>query len=641
MENENRVKRLSTTKTPKLLDEAEKESSFKQSQNGAARKLLGIEDKGRYTDVHEDGDLRFGTAEAPELFHINQQIDSLEKKQDRIRRRLKYESVSGKSLLGKEVEQLRKKRLIFSGEKTVYDSGGRKRRIFFKEISRKQADEKDYRNLLNSRDRKRFRNRVIRGKVHQMGKKFINDESIKEDESAAEWKGRGRKYYRGTRRTIERSIRNIKLQNNDYTRLKYMGNQQQLLQMKKERILNKARRETYKSRISSASSQYQKRRLKKEMVSAIRKNEGNWIKRIKNQIFVRKKSLEQRVRMTKRIATTVMSSLTLLLILMALLGIGTIILVALTEGAAQYVEMAVTMNDYGTLSESTAYLKKQETDLEEYLQNKPELEAELEANYGPDLYEFHYALADMGFSSTTLMAYLSAKYGSFNLDRVEAEIDSIFQEMYTLEIQIIEELREVIYTNPDTGEQMVVEEPRKICYVTLSKKELEEVIADRMDGEEKIRYSDYKLSSGGQQVYSPIMLEDWTNLISSDYGERIHPITGVRTFHNGVDIAIPTGTKLYSAVAGTVTVAQYSESAGNYVRVQTDSGWVVTFMHMDTLAVSPGQTVEKGDFLGHSGNTGRSTGPHLHLEVRDANNNPINPIFIVPQNCYQQEENDT
>ena len=641
MENENRVKRLSTTKTPKLLDEAEKRSSFKQSQNGATRKLLGIEDKGRYTDVHEDGDLRFGTAEAPELFHINQQIDSLEKKQDRIRGRLKYESVSGKSLLGKEVEQLRKKRLIFSGEKTVYDSGGRKRRIFFKEISRKQADEKDYRNLLNSRDRKRFRNRVIRGKVHQMGKKFINDESIKEDESATEWKGRGRKYYRGTRRTIERSIRNIKLQNNGYTRLKYMGNQQQLLQMKKERILNKARRETYKSRISSASSQYQKRRLKKEMASAIRKNEGNWIKRIKNQIFVRKRSLEQRVRMTKRIATTVMSSLTLLLILMALLGIGTIILVALTEGAAQYVEMAVTMNDYGTLSESTAYLKKQETDLEEYLQNKPELEAELEASYGPDLYEFHYDLADMGFSSTTLMAYLSAKYGAFNLDRVEAEIDSIFQEMYTLEIQIMEELREVIYTNPDTGEQMVVEEPRKICYVTLSKKELEEVIADRMDGEEKIRYSDYKLSSGGQQVYSPIMLEDWTNLISSDYGERIHPITGVRTFHNGVDIAIPTGTKLYSAVAGTVTVAQYSESAGNYVRVQTDSGWVVTFMHMDTLAVSPGQTVEKGDFLGHSGNTGRSTGPHLHLEVRDANNNPINPIFIVPQNCYQQEENDT
>lgn len=170
MENENRVKRLSTTKTPKLLDEAEKRSSFKQSQNGAARKLLGIEDKGRYTDVHEDGDLRFGTAEAPELFHINQQIDSLEKKQDRIRGRLKYESVTGKSLFGKEVDQLRKKRLIFSGEKTVYDSGGRKRRIFFKEISREQATEKDYRKLLDYRDRKRFRNRVIRGKVHQMGK---------------------------------------------------------------------------------------------------------------------------------------------------------------------------------------------------------------------------------------------------------------------------------------------------------------------------------------------------------------------------------------------------------------------------------------------------------------------------------------
>jgi len=58
-------------------------------------------------------------------------------------------------------------------------------------------------------------------------------------------------------------------------------------------------------------------------------------------------------------------------------------------------------------------------------------------------------------------------------------------------------------------------------------------------------------------------------------------------------------------------------------------------MHMDTLAVRPGDKVMQGDFLGHSGNTGRSTGPHLHLEVRDANDNPINPIFIVPQNCYQ------
>lgn len=139
-------------------------------------------------------------------------------------------------------------------------------------------------------------------------------------------------------------------------------------------------------------------------------------------------------------------------------------------------------------------------------------------------------------------------------------------------------------------------------------------------------------------MYSPVMREDWTNLISSNYGERIHPITKERKFHNGVDIAVPTGTRIYSAVKGTVILAQYSSSAGNWVKVQTESGWTVIMMHMDSLAVSAGQEVEQGDFLGYSGNTGNSTGPHLHLEVRDANDKTLNPIFIIPQTCAVRKE---
>ena len=106
--------------------------------------------------------------------------------------------------------------------------------------------------------------------------------------------------------------------------------------------------------------------------------------------------------------------------------------------------------------------------------------------------------------------------------------------------------------------------------------------------------------------------------------------------HNGVDIAVPIGTRLYSAVDGTVTLAEYSESAGNWVKVRTETGWTVIFMHMDSLTVSAGQQVKQGDHLGYSGNTGRSTGPHLHLEVRNTEDKTLNPVFIIPQTCAQR-----
>ena len=593
------------------------------------------------TEEVENGRLRFGTAEAPKLSQINNRLLSLEQKQERIKGRLKYQKVIGKDTVGRQVTQIRKSRLIFPREKIVYDSDRRRTRIFFKESSRGVADDKDYKRILNEKARVQFRNRNIRRVAYRTAYNLFDDQNIQEDESATEWKRTGKKTFRGTRYIVDHNIRSLKLNNNKYSRLRYMENQQQLLQMRKEKILNKSMRDAYKGKISSASSRYQKQKLKKEMASAVRKAEGNWVRRTRSNFVRKKKSAEQKIRMTRRIVSTVLASGTLILIVLVIIGIGAMAALALAAGGAEYAEMAITLNDYHTLSDSTAYLQKLETDLEEYLMDKTALERELERIHGPDLYEFEYEIADFGFHSTTLMAYLSAKYGTFTLDDVRAELEELFQEMYTLEIDVQEEIREVVTIDPDSGGEVRTEELKKIWYVKLVKKELEEVIDGRMTEEEKEHYGNYKLSSGGQQVYGPVMVEDWTNLISSNFGERIHPITGQRTFHNGVDVAVPTGTKLYSAVNGTVTVAQYSETAGNYIRVQTESGWVVTFMHMDTLAVSAGQKIERGDFVGHSGNTGRSTGPHLHLEVRDSNNNPINPIFIVPQNCYMEEKNDT
>lgn len=74
------------------------------------------------------------------------------------------------------------------------------------------------------------------------------------------------------------------------------------------------------------------------------------------------------------------------------------------------------------------------------------------------------------------------------------------------------------------------------------------------------------------------------------------------------------------------------------VTVQTDSGWTVTFMHMDSRTVMEGQRIEKGQHVGYSGNTGNSTGPHLHLQVHDQDKNPVNPIFIIPFSTAEASE---
>lgn len=105
------------------------------------------------------------------------------------------------------------------------------------------------------------------------------------------------------------------------------------------------------------------------------------------------------------------------------------------------------------------------------------------------------------------------------------------------------------------------------------------------------------------------------NYMSSPFGYRIHPITGEYKLHNGTDFAATSGTPVYAAMDGTVTIAQYSSSAGNYISINHGNGLVTIYMHNTSLYVSPGDKVTKGQNIAASGNTGNSTGPHLHFQV--------------------------
>lgn len=103
--------------------------------------------------------------------------------------------------------------------------------------------------------------------------------------------------------------------------------------------------------------------------------------------------------------------------------------------------------------------------------------------------------------------------------------------------------------------------------------------------------------------------------LSSGYGYRTHPISGVRTFHNGIDIAASTGTGVYAYASGTVISVSQDNTLGKYIAIDHGNGLVTRYLHLSKFNVEKGDKVGTGDRIGSVGNTGYSTGSHLHFEV--------------------------
>lgn len=116
-----------------------------------------------------------------------------------------------------------------------------------------------------------------------------------------------------------------------------------------------------------------------------------------------------------------------------------------------------------------------------------------------------------------------------------------------------------------------------------------------------------------------------TGRISSGYGMRVHPILRRRKRHSGVDLAAPTGTPVYATADGAVSRADRSRSYGLVIYLDHGAELQTRYAHLSKLLVADGQTVRKGDIIGYVGSTGRSTGPHLHYEVR-VDGVAVNPI---------------
>jgi len=115
--------------------------------------------------------------------------------------------------------------------------------------------------------------------------------------------------------------------------------------------------------------------------------------------------------------------------------------------------------------------------------------------------------------------------------------------------------------------------------------------------------------------------------ISSGFGWRVHPITGERKLHKGVDFAAPTGTPIFAAASGVVTYAGWSDDGyGNVVELRHENGELTLYAHTNRVYVSKGQVVNKGQAIAEVGSTGRSTGPHLHFEIQPDGRTAADPM---------------
>ena len=161
--------------------------------------------------------------------------------------------------------------------------------------------------------------------------------------------------------------------------------------------------------------------------------------------------------------------------------------------------------------------------------------------------------------------------------------------------------------NSDSGEKYKDKEPLTASVKT--KDTLQTIERSRETGYEINKYMLWPVSG---------------TTITSGYGNRTHPILKTKKFHRGLDIRVGMGTPLKASFTGVVTYASAKGGYGNLIELERSDGIRVRYAHLDKISVNKGDTVKEGQIIGATGNTGLSTGPHLHFEIL-IDGNPVDP----------------
>ena len=121
--------------------------------------------------------------------------------------------------------------------------------------------------------------------------------------------------------------------------------------------------------------------------------------------------------------------------------------------------------------------------------------------------------------------------------------------------------------------------------------------------------------------------------LNSSFGYRKDPIDNEIRFHQGQDITVKSGTPVYAPADGIVKRAYYAGGFGNHIKLDHGNGYTTLFAHLSKIKVKHGQKVSRGEVIGLTGNTGRSTAPHLHYEIHHygESKNPLDFFFHLPE----------
>ncbi|MBP5718414.1 MAG: peptidoglycan DD-metalloendopeptidase family protein, partial [Abditibacteriota bacterium] len=377
--------------------------------------------------------------------------------------------------------------------------------------------------------------------------------------------------------------------------LEWRRNLQEHPELKRKRALAKwAQKQKIKRKYAAAAREAKKA---EQHTQNVLNASGQIIRSVAQQVVARK---------------SLLATVALLGLIVVMFSAGLTSCMAMVSGIqSSYISVSY-MADEDDICESDLYYSEMETDLQIDINDT-------EANH-PGYDEYRYNIGEIGHSPYELLSYLSTKYNAFKFRRIRSNIADLFWKHYTLTRTAIVETRYDGEGNPYDW---------RVLQTTLSVRPLANVIAESLENdEERTRYGLYMQTYGNRQAFGNPFDFAWLGRVSSPYGYRIHPITGVKNLHRGVDIAVAEGTVIKAVQDGRVASAGENGGYGLCVVIQDSKGYLSRYAHCSSLSVRAGQRVKRGDAIAAVGSTGDSTGPHLHLEVM-LDGEYLNPYFFV------------
>ena len=300
----------------------------------------------------------------------------------------------------------------------------------------------------------------------------------------------------------------------------------------------------------------------------------------------------------------------------------------------------ISVSGLGSLTASTYLAEDQDINRAELVYTEWETDLQMEidrvesTHLGYD--EYRYNIGAIDHDPYILMGYLTSVYQDFSYSEIESVLRQLFSQQYSLTFTEETEIRyrTESVTDPETGEATEEEVPYEwhILNVTLKSVPLENLIVSRMDADQKEICEILLMTKGNRQYVQNVFGTNWLPYVTSYYGYRVHPISGEKNYHTGVDIGMAQGTEILAGHDGTVTLAGNAGGYGLCVAIEGEAyeGHTLTtkYGHCSEILVSVGQEVKAGDVIAKVGSTGNSTGPHLHLEIL-VDGQYLNPLYFA------------